>query len=90
MTPYGVNQRFYGRSDEVGQLRSALDAEYGPGTLKVAAICGLGGVGKTQLALHYAHTSKNSYYAIAWIHADTETKFIQSLSVFASRLGLTN
>ena len=89
MIPYGLNLRFYGRSEEIGELRSALDPENGPKTLKVMAICGLGGVGKTQLALHYANTSRDSYDAIAWIHADTETKLIQSLAAFASKLGLT-
>lgn len=86
--PYGLNLKFFGRSVEMDELKIALDPGTADQTLKVMSICGLGGVGKTQLALHYANTSRDSYNAIAWIHADTQTKFIESLSTFASKLGL--
>jgi hypothetical protein len=86
--PYGLNLKFHGRSVEMDELKNALDPGNEDQTLKVMSICGLGGVGKTQLALHYANTSRDSYDAIAWIHADTQTKLIQSLSTFASKLGL--
>ena len=86
--PYGLNLKFYGRSVEMDELKNALDPGNEDQTLKVMSIYGLGGVGKTQLALHYANTSRDSYDAIAWIQADTQTKLIQSLSTFASKLGL--
>ena len=86
--PYGLNLKFYGRSVEMDELKNALDPGNEDQTLKVMSIYGLGGVGKTQLALHYANTSRDSYDAIAWIQADTQTKIIQSLSTFTSKLGL--
>lgn len=57
MIPYGLNLRFYGRSVETQVLREGLDPQRKPEGLKAMAIHGLGGVGKTQLALHYANTS---------------------------------
>jgi predicted ATPase len=45
-------------------------------------------VGKTQLALNYANLSRDLYDAIAWIQADTQTKLVQGLAAFASKLGL--
>ncbi|KAF2468654.1 uncharacterized protein BDR25DRAFT_335130 [Lindgomyces ingoldianus] len=86
--PYGLSLKFYGRSAEEEELKNFLDPRSDGDNLKVAAICGIGGIGKTQLALNYANTSRETFQAIAWIQADTQTKLVQSLSTFASKLGL--
>ena len=86
--PYGLNLRFYGRISEVEALKTALDPQENDSALTVMALCGLGGVGKTQLALHYANTSLQQYEAIAWIHADSQAKLVRSLATFATKLGL--
>lgn len=57
MIPYGLNLKFFGRSPEKEALKRALQLEVSAEHLKVIAIYGTGGVGKTQLALHYANTS---------------------------------
>ncbi|KAL6228908.1 hypothetical protein BDW75DRAFT_226021 [Aspergillus navahoensis] len=48
MIPFGRNYRFVGRHDEIRGLEELIS---GPDGAKKLAITGLGGVGKTQIAL---------------------------------------
>lgn len=88
--PYGLNPQFLERSEEVSRVRAALD----PGStedgyeLKVLAIYGLGGVGKSQVALHYANISMKLFDVIVWIPSETHVKMAQAIASFASKLGL--
>ena len=86
--PYGFNLCFFGRESEVQQIREALDSAHGSSKLKVVAIKGIGGVGKTQLALHYANTSLEQYNLIAWFQAETQIKLVQAANLVATKLGL--
>ena len=88
MIPYGTNPRFFGRDKELQQVRSILEPEERNAKLRVMAIHGLPGVGKTQLALQYANSSLKEYDVIAWIPAETQVKVTQALSLLASKLGL--
>ncbi|CAH0040349.1 unnamed protein product, partial [Clonostachys rhizophaga] len=87
MIPYGLNLRFFGRENELTVLREALDPSVGT-TLRAIGVYGLGGVGKTQLALRYANTSRDKYRIIAWIPAETEERIMQAFASLASSLGL--
>jgi predicted ATPase len=87
LIPYGRNLRFFGRDKELQSVKEALE----PGTrFRAIGIHGLGGVGKTQLALQYANTSLDVYQVIAWIQADTQTNIVHALSNFAKKLGLAD
>jgi predicted ATPase len=88
MIPYGLNLRFFGRKEESTLLQEQLDPTADGKEMRVVAVHGLGGVGKTQLALHYANTWMRSFDAIAWIPAETQIKLVQALSRFAAKLGL--
>jgi len=88
MVPYGLNPRFFSRAEEVKQVRQTLDPQEGMDKLRVMSVYGLGGVGKTQLALHYANTSLSLYEVVAWIPAESQIKMTQALSVLARKLGL--
>ncbi|MGI5458220.1 tetratricopeptide repeat protein [Streptomyces sp. CA-249302] len=51
---------FTGRAAEVAELSRALDPDIGDGSesVVISAVAGLGGVGKTALALHVAHKAR--------------------------------
>lgn len=52
------------------------------------AICGLGGIGKTQLAVQYAFTRRNQFEAIFWLKADDEKNLAADFGRIAQLLGL--
>ena len=52
------NPKFAGRKEELGQLRRMLARGH---IGAIVAVQGVGGVGKTELALHYAHASADDY-----------------------------
>jgi hypothetical protein len=88
MVPYGLNLRFFGRSSELELLKNTLDPSNNTASLRAIGIHGLGGVGKSQLALQYANTSTDNYQVIAWIPAETQIKLVQGLSSLALKLGI--
>ncbi|RSM10373.1 hypothetical protein CDV31_007249 [Fusarium ambrosium] len=56
--------------------------------LRSFAICGLGGIGKTELAVQYAHTRKRYFEAIFWLGADDSKILASSFANLAVQLGL--
>jgi DNA-binding SARP family transcriptional activator len=80
------NPHFTGRNDMLAELRRRLHA--GEATLVVQALYGLGGVGKTQLALEYAHRFAADYDLVWWIDAEQPVLLPDQLAALASRLDL--
>jgi MinD-like ATPase involved in chromosome partitioning or flagellar assembly len=88
------NAKFTGREGDLRELRARLRggrpvvvSGNAPPTLQVA-LQGMGGIGKTQVALEYAHRFKNSYDVVWWVDAE-QTKFIDiALSDLGKALGL--
>ena len=54
-------RQFVGREPEIDRLTSLLDAGSGNGTVIITAIDGSAGIGKTSLALHWAHQVKHRF-----------------------------
>lgn len=69
---------FYGRGDELLVMANALDP-ITPGQ-KGIVLCGIGGSGKTQLALRYIKQYQQLYTAVIWINASTAEHTIQSFA----------
>ena len=64
------------------------DASEGPETLRSFALCGLGGMGKTEIAVEYAYSRKDKFEAIFWLGADDAQILASNFAQIAQRLGL--
>ncbi|NRQ30334.1 tetratricopeptide repeat protein [Nonomuraea sp. NN258] len=90
--PAAVND-FTGRKEIAGRLRSLLSAQTSAEGMPVAAICGIGGVGKTALAVHVAHTAGDLFpdgqlYADLRGYTDEATAPESALGGFLRALGI--
>ena len=79
------NPHFTGRDDLLAELRRRQRA--GEATLVVQALYGLGGVGKTQLALEYAHRFAADYDVVWWVDAEQPVLIPDQLAALAAKLG---
>jgi tetratricopeptide (TPR) repeat protein len=86
--PYPPNPLFTGREELLKQLETSLQKGQSTALSQPQAISGLGGIGKTQLALEYAYRSRHDYQAILWALADTRENLTSSYLAFASLLDL--
>ncbi|MGY1760146.1 FxSxx-COOH system tetratricopeptide repeat protein [Geodermatophilus sp. SYSU D00779] len=82
------NPRFTGRDGMLTDLRQRLRS--GESTLTLQALYGLGGVGKTQLALEYAHRFATDYDLVWWMDAEQPVLIPDQLAALAARLDLTS
>src|SRR5579883_1550545 len=79
--PFPRNPFFTGREAEL----HALHTQLADGS---TAISGLGGVGKTQLAVEYAYRHRQEYQAVLWVRADSVEALTASYSELARLLAL--
>jgi hypothetical protein len=86
--PFELNPRFWGREKALQAIKEALDPEESFGSLKAFALYGMGGVGKTQIALQYANRNRDQYDVILWVAADNTISVGQSFRDIARNLGL--
>ena len=83
------NKWFTGRQMEIESLESCLALENSGHYFRMAAICGLGGCGKTTLAAHFAWEHKPEYEGgVFWVSMEDEKKFDSCVNDLALRLGL--
>jgi len=97
----GAHQRmdsFFGRVEIMKQMDKYLlpslekqnvnQSEQDPEQLRSFAICGLGGMGKTQLAIEYAYSRRDHFEAIFWLSADNASILAAEFANIAQRLAL--
>ena len=83
------NKRFTGRQKELESLERCLLSENSDHKFRMAAICGLGGCGKTTLAAQFAWEHKPQYEGgVFWFSMEDEEKFESCVNDLALRLGL--
>lgn len=85
--PYRQNRFFTGREQTLEQLSSFFSSWKAANT-PIAALSGLGGIGKTQVVLEYAYRSSHTYQAVFWLNASSQETLVADLITLADALGL--
>ena len=80
------NPVFTGREDMLAEVGRRLEG----GPVAVVAVRGLGGMGKSQVALEYAYRMRASgrYQLVGWVRADSAVTAAEDLAAMAPLLGL--
>lgn len=81
------NKNFTGREDILALIQRTLGA-HAQSALVPQTLHGLGGIGKSQMAIEFAYRFQDEYQLVWWIQADDERSIRRSLVSLAKRLGL--
>jgi len=84
--PLEKNFNFAGRSEYLRDIFKRFNESTDTAPSK-QTICGLGGVGKTQLALQYAYENIHNYDAVCWIECSSEVSIKRSCENFLVQAG---
>ncbi|KAF5634007.1 hypothetical protein F25303_8936, partial [Fusarium sp. NRRL 25303] len=85
--PYPRNEDLVHRRDLIDKLDRLLPPTAGS---RSAALWGLGGSGKTQIALDYAYRrcDADDECCVFWVHADSEATFLADYKTIGKKLGV--
>ncbi|CAG9949995.1 unnamed protein product [Clonostachys rosea f. rosea IK726] len=89
--PYSSNENFIGRIDILRQLESCFNLSNINRTWQPRiALYGLGGIGKTQIAIQFTYWLRHQFpdMAVYWVHASNADRFRQSFTSIAQECGI--
>src|SRR5271170_1985190 len=83
--PFDITQEFVGRRNEIKTLETKL---FQPNRCQRVAVLGLGGVGKSRIALELAYRTKSQrpMYSIFWVQATDALAFEKDLFEIGKKL----
>jgi hypothetical protein len=76
-------EQFVAREDELAEIHRTLR---GDGSRRTVVLHGLGGIGKTQLAIAYAKRYRDNYSAVFWLNIKDENSLKQSFVKAAKQI----
>jgi len=85
--PHRRNPNFTGRDKELKAIHGALST--GKTAAITQAIHGLGGVGKTQLALEYCYRHQGDYSVVWWLAAEDTPTLLRDLAELGAAMGVS-
>ncbi|KAF2679087.1 hypothetical protein K458DRAFT_375514 [Lentithecium fluviatile CBS 122367] len=87
MVPFPRDNMFVGREDVIAEISEKRAASCNHTRL---ALVGLGGIGKSQIAIEYAYRVQQAepHTTVAWIHASNRTRFEQGYREVADSIPL--
>jgi hypothetical protein len=86
--PYPRNSFFIGRDELLTRLHTQLQAGQATALSQPQAIIGLGGIGKTQLAVEYAYRFHQDYQVVLWARAESIEALTSSYVTISTLLNL--
>jgi len=90
-TPFSLQgvpkvNKFIDRPSEMDDLEQALLPHSSSERQRIFVLCGLGGIGKTQLAIEFARKHHRRFTSVFWLDGRTEETLKQSIASCASRI----
>ena len=87
LTGVPVLGRFVARDEEMARIAKVmLPISADQTSRKICVLHGMGGIGKTQLAIQFARKYRKKYSAVFWIDGSSKEKLKQSIANLASQL----
>jgi TIR domain len=84
--PFSRNRTFTGREEHLARLHRELQS--GKAAAVTQALAGLGGIGKTQLALEYSYRFAREYDVVWWIRAEHPSTSRDDMRALGEALGI--
>lgn len=84
--PYSPDRAFVGRDAQLDQLCELFRPYEGVEQSRSHVVHGMGGIGKSTLAVHYAQRNREHYSLVWWVHADSPARIDASLAAITTYL----